>query len=180
MVRARLLTAAAQETVERGLAAITLEAVARRAGVSKGGLLHHFPSRTALIKALYQEILDGLDRRVKGLSAQDPEPRGRFTRAYLKACLDMALNSQEGRLLAAASLAMSLDDSLSEMWRTWLDGRLESSGENPASVKGRLVRFAADGLWLDTLNGTTRGDLGEIEPVLDELISLTYEIERNI
>lgn len=35
-----------------GIAALSLNAVAREAGVSKGGLLHHFPNKQALIFAL--------------------------------------------------------------------------------------------------------------------------------
>jgi hypothetical protein len=49
MVRLRILEAAAKVTVKRGLGGLTLELVAKEAGVSKGGLIHHYSSKSALI-----------------------------------------------------------------------------------------------------------------------------------
>ncbi|MGO1278571.1 MAG: TetR/AcrR family transcriptional regulator, partial [Cellulosimicrobium funkei] len=46
--RAKVLRAFASLLVEQGERAATLEAVAERAGVSKGGLLYHFGSKDAL------------------------------------------------------------------------------------------------------------------------------------
>lgn len=37
---------------ERGLGGLTLDAVASTAGISKGGLIHHFPSKRALLEAV--------------------------------------------------------------------------------------------------------------------------------
>lgn len=39
----RLLAAASEIVEEEGVVKLTLEAVAQRAGMSKGGLLYHFP-----------------------------------------------------------------------------------------------------------------------------------------
>jgi AcrR family transcriptional regulator len=43
--RENILRAANLVVVEEGVSRMTLEAVAREAGVSKGGLLYHFPSK---------------------------------------------------------------------------------------------------------------------------------------
>jgi len=51
-----LLAAANKVVVDRGVDALTLDAVACQAGVSKGGLLHHFPSKEALITAMVQQV----------------------------------------------------------------------------------------------------------------------------
>ena len=42
--REKLVRAAAQLVISKGIARVTLEQVALDAGVSKGGLLHHFPT----------------------------------------------------------------------------------------------------------------------------------------
>ena len=47
----QLLESAAMIAGRDGIAALSLNAVAREAGVSKGGLLHHFPNKQALIFA---------------------------------------------------------------------------------------------------------------------------------
>ncbi|HRN83289.1 MAG TPA: helix-turn-helix domain-containing protein, partial [Hyphomicrobium sp.] len=45
IVRHQLLDVAARLCLKNGLHGLTLDAVAKEAGVSKGGLLHHFPSK---------------------------------------------------------------------------------------------------------------------------------------
>ena len=42
--RERILDAAESVVIEQGVTGMTLDAVAARAKVSKGGLLYHFPS----------------------------------------------------------------------------------------------------------------------------------------
>ncbi len=53
-----LLAAAAQIAAQQGIQALTLDAVAKQAGASKGALLHHFPSKADLLDALMTDLLD--------------------------------------------------------------------------------------------------------------------------
>jgi len=74
----RALIAAARAILEAdGLPALSLRAVARRAGVSQAAPYHHFPDRDALLAALGAEGFDALDRamreRMEGL--RDPARR---------------------------------------------------------------------------------------------------------
>jgi AcrR family transcriptional regulator len=57
--RVRLFEAAIKVALERGYAHVTLDAVARQAGLSKGGLLYHFRSKAELIKGLLTHYDDG-------------------------------------------------------------------------------------------------------------------------
>ena len=50
--REELLEAALGVAVQSGFGRITMDAVAQRAGISKGGLLYHFHSKARLIEAL--------------------------------------------------------------------------------------------------------------------------------
>src|SRR5437899_10440928 len=54
---AEIVTAALAEFVERGFAATRLEAVARRAGVTKGTLYLYFDSKEDLFKAVVRETI---------------------------------------------------------------------------------------------------------------------------
>jgi AcrR family transcriptional regulator len=56
--RTALLDAALETLVERGYAATTTIEVARRAGVSRGAQLHHFPSKAELLTAAVGHLLD--------------------------------------------------------------------------------------------------------------------------
>lgn len=55
--RARILRAAQEIAQEAGPASMSLEAVAAKAGVSKGGLLYHFPTKAALLRGLVEHQL---------------------------------------------------------------------------------------------------------------------------
>ena len=46
----------------RGVDGTSIDAVARRVGLSDAGLLHHFDSKRALVDAVYQR---GMDRQVE-------------------------------------------------------------------------------------------------------------------
>lgn len=69
--RERLLAAARHLLAEQGMAA-SLEAVARQAGVGIGTLYRHFPTREALVEALYRDELDALLEASARLSATLP------------------------------------------------------------------------------------------------------------
>jgi AcrR family transcriptional regulator len=56
--RDRILDAALQVIAQAGACRMTLDAVAEAAGVSKGGLLYHFPDKEALLRNLLDRHLD--------------------------------------------------------------------------------------------------------------------------
>jgi AcrR family transcriptional regulator len=69
--RTRLLDEAKAVFAEKGAAA-SLEEVARKAGVGIGTLYRHFPTRDALIAAVYRNETDQLIAAVEQLSAEEP------------------------------------------------------------------------------------------------------------
>jgi AcrR family transcriptional regulator len=82
--RAAVLTAAAEAMAERGTG-VSLDHIAKRAGVSKGGLLHHFANREALIVALVDDAQQRLrESVVNHLDLAENTP-GKLLRAYVRA-----------------------------------------------------------------------------------------------
>jgi AcrR family transcriptional regulator len=71
IVRAALLDAVVEEAVLGGLAGVTVLGVAARAGVSKGALFHHFPTRQVLLEAAYAECLLRFDSELDACMARD-------------------------------------------------------------------------------------------------------------
>jgi AcrR family transcriptional regulator len=67
--RARLVEAAFDCLLETGYAATTVGAVQERAGVARGTLLHHFPTRASLMVGVVEDIAA---RRLKVLAADGP------------------------------------------------------------------------------------------------------------
>ncbi|MDF2992734.1 MAG: transcriptional regulator, TetR family [Microbacterium sp.] len=82
--RGAILAAAAEAMAERGTG-VSLDHIARRAGVSKSGLLHHFTNREALIVALVDDAQQQLrDNVMKHLDLSENTP-GKLLRAYVRA-----------------------------------------------------------------------------------------------
>lgn len=89
--RRALLDAAGTAIRTRGISA-SLDDIAKTAGVSKGGLLYHFATKDALVRALAQDLLDAFRADVRAaLDPADPGP-GRLTRAYVRASLDTSFD----------------------------------------------------------------------------------------
>src|SRR5690242_1339809 len=78
-----ILEAAERVIVRSGVERATIDEVAREAGVSKGGVLHHFPSKDAIILGLVEMLVSRFEANVLKRQADDPDPNGSFTRAFL-------------------------------------------------------------------------------------------------
>ncbi|BAZ22193.1 transcriptional regulator [Kalymmatonema gypsitolerans NIES-4073] len=72
--REALLRAASQVVINKGVEALTLDAVAQQAGVSKGGLLYHFPNKDALMGGMVEQLIQDFEREAEVLSSRE---RGR-------------------------------------------------------------------------------------------------------
>lgn len=66
--RAKLIEAAYESLLERGYGATTVGEVQNRAGVARGTLLHHFPTRGSLMAGVVEDIVE---RRLRVLTAAD-------------------------------------------------------------------------------------------------------------
>jgi len=149
--RARLLDAAERHLLANGADTLTLEAVAAAAEASKGGLLYHFPTKDALVEALVQRAVDGVDA-VLATAAESQEP-GAFARAFLDEGMPTGPGRgpvvQPDRLTAALVGAATIDPGFLEPLRNaylrW-QARLEHDGIDP--VTATLVRLAVDGWWM--------------------------------
>jgi AcrR family transcriptional regulator len=67
----KLLTAAAQAFAEHGADDASLEEIARRAGVGIGTLYRHFPTRQALLEAVYRDQVEAVRIRAGELLASE-------------------------------------------------------------------------------------------------------------
>jgi AcrR family transcriptional regulator len=58
VTRERLVETAAAVLLERGYTGLSTNEVAKRAGMARGTMLHHFPSRAALVAAAVEHLLE--------------------------------------------------------------------------------------------------------------------------
>jgi len=156
---------AAQAVVHRdGAQALTLDAVAKEAEVSKGGLLYHFKSKNELVEAM-------VDRWIKQFGREIDEADPDFVRGYVKAS---APAGNELGMLAALVADPSLLVAVRRQYGIWQD-RVEREARDP--VDATVARLAADGLWLAELlgMGPPTGELRE--QVLERLSALAEPLD---
>jgi AcrR family transcriptional regulator len=146
-----ILEAAERVIVQSGVDKATIEQVAREAGVSKGGVLHHFPSKEAIVIGLVSKLIERFESDISALQAVDPEAAGSFTRAFLNAGTEKDDHCSE--VFFGLQAAFRSSPALQELLRTaqtrW-QARIEDDGIDP--VCATLVRLATDGLWLTNLH----------------------------
>ncbi|MFS8122544.1 TetR/AcrR family transcriptional regulator [Rhizobium sp. BR 250] len=160
IVRRNLLDCAAKLAADQGVAALSVQAVADAAGVTKGGLFHHFASKQVLLEAVMTDLLSALDAEIDAFVSQDCEAYGSFTRAYVNAVF-ADRDRESGRQWAALSVSMVGEPSLRRMWTGWFEARLARHKETDDGVILELVRLAADGIWFADLlaeDGRAGGD----------------------
>ncbi len=122
--RARLLEVAKQTFADRGAGA-SLEQIARDAGVAIGTLYRHFPTRDALIEAVYQQETDALVAGDVRLSAELPPVAA--LRAWLLLFVDFLVAKQD----------------MAEALKTLIGGDTLSA-DATARITTTLERLAAD------------------------------------
>lgn len=84
--KTRILSASSELFLEGGYDALSVRAIATRAGMSTIGIYNHFQGKQGILDALYAE---GFERVAQGMDVRDPDPRA----ALLQACrnyLDIA------------------------------------------------------------------------------------------
>lgn len=72
--RLALLKAAFREVAEKGFADVTLDDIARRAGVSKGVTLYYFSSKEDLFRRLFGWLVDSIHARMREAITAAPGP----------------------------------------------------------------------------------------------------------
>lgn len=158
--RTRILEAAGAVIRQEGVMGLTLDAVAHAAGVSKGGLLYHFPSKEALVRALLEHHLDAFERAL----TENGKP---FAQAYV----EMGWYDGSGGLFLSLAAALALYPELLQTIR-------ERSRRWYARVRtpeARIALLATDGLFMAELLGLEAFGPDERQAVLERLRELARE-----
>ena len=161
----RLLDAAGAVVQRDGAQALTLDAVAAEAEVSKGGLLYHFKSKRDLSRAMVERWLAEFQREI---DAADPALRARLREGR------RARGQRAGDARGADRRPRRCCVAVREQYGIWQD-RVEREGRDP--VDATVARLAADGLWLAELlgMGPPTGELRE--QVLQRLLDLAEPLD---
>jgi AcrR family transcriptional regulator len=143
--RQQLLDAAAALVLKRGTAALTLEAVAEAAHVSKGGLLYYFDSKNSLLEALADYLAEQLQIEVEREAAG-----GSLAKAYLQVVSRMGQLPKDQQVLKALTIICTAQPELAGRVRSRLHLSPENSSQE-TTLEELHLRLVADGMWLADL-----------------------------
>ncbi|WP_160112536.1 TetR/AcrR family transcriptional regulator [Salicibibacter kimchii] len=163
-----LLEATQRVINDRGVAYLTIENVAKEAGVSKGGLLYHFPSKSALIQGVIKEVLGRYSEEMENIDTNDID-NGHFLRSYAEASLNNPQQLRAG-LLAAIATDKELLKPVQDHYQEWQE-KIEQDGLDP--VLATIYRLVIDGLWFSDIFELAPPQEGLRRDILERFDSLT-------
>ncbi|GGG80471.1 TetR/AcrR family transcriptional regulator [Corynebacterium pelargi] len=144
-----LIQAALEVVEEGGMGALSLDTVAQRAGVTKRGLLYHFPTKHALITGVHQQLAAHFEQALKeatGTALEEATLRER-TQGYVEAALS-APSVGEKRFLIEASQEPEWLEPWMQVYLRWFPEDQTPIGElSKEELLCLVARMSADGAW---------------------------------
>ena len=173
--RDSILRAAEEVILENGVGSLTLDEVASRAEMSKGGLLYHFKTKDELVEQLLVFAFANFEASVERLALTD-QGSGSWLRSYVRATFDRNAVT-EAESLASAALIVAYfgkDSAVRQLYEEaharWSE-RARHDGIGPATAD--VVRMATDGLWLAEALGVSRFARARKQAFVNKLLDLT-------
>ena len=173
-----ILDAAEAVVFASGAVHLTLDAVAERAGVSKGGLLYNFPSKEALLQAMVDRNLRRLGDEHAAALAELPAGAGRELKAFAHMTAQNSLCCEKrlgGSLLAASANNPKLLEPV-HRFHQWRLGLIDAAARDGLPFeRAAIASLALDGLCLLEMLGLSPFSSGQRENILADLLRFIDE-----
>jgi AcrR family transcriptional regulator len=168
--RDKILDATLALVKEVGAPAVTIDSVAERAGLSKGGVLYHFPFKEQLLTAANEDIVRRLSAAREAEAAQLPDTPNRALKAYvLASAFNRAGNDQlTTRMLAAGSMLKESADPIRRYWQE----RFPQIAADPGFDRAALVHAATEGLWFMEMLGLSPFSAEQRARIVEIILSI--------
>ena len=154
---------------------LSLESVAKRAGLTKPGLMYYFPNKEALMVGLVDFAARHWHELLLAEAGGDPGELTAFERhrAYVEVATTADVSRADYWIFSDALY----HPVLAGPWQRWL-GPWFSLEDAPAAAHGALsaARFCADGAWMSEASGVMPVD--DLAPVRAHALELIATAER--
>lgn len=149
VTRSKILNAAADLIGTHGANHLTLEEVARLAGVSKGGLLYHFPSKEALLTAMVERMHEEQRAMYDSLLTGGVGPLEAFIHIFERT----KLNPQNGIKIDAEQMIafltlFDLNPDYAKQWKQELETFYQTLLQTSDPVEAMIIRYALEGMMM--------------------------------
>lgn len=147
-----ILDAAVGIIASAGIDAVTYESLAEAAGMSKSGMVYHFPSRRDLLLGIHRHLAAEWERELQDAAGGESSEVDAATR--LRAVV-MTLCHSATRAELLVQLDAAADPEFADVWdevdKRWMPSAAELTADGEDGDLARtayLVQVAADGLWV--------------------------------
>ena len=123
---------------------VTFQAIAEKAGISKGGIIHHFKNKEELLDELVKQSLSDLTAWVQQYKLDNQSDDGAL--AYLSAILTNESNKKYRDTMRIIIQATMTNESYRLSWDDWYKKNIMPADGN-LSVESMIVLFLAEGIW---------------------------------
>lgn len=160
--------------IESGASRMTLDAVAAKAGISKGGLLYNFPTKEALLEAMLARRIKIREELQNEICKNLPPGPARFVKGYMLSSImrDQGKNRLGATLLANLAHNPRLVEPVREIVRQLYTGFVSPEVK---FEKLAIVALAADGLLLQDILSVSPLTEEQRKKIVDELLRLADE-----
>jgi len=168
--RNKICEAAIRTASRDGILAMTLDNVAKEAGVSKGGVMYHFASKEELVRGTLEYFADLLEQMVLHKVADDPNPRFRWARTMLSCNFPDQQPDENGDgsplppelidrfMLAALATAINSPGLIEPLRQVGLRMQRRFLSDPDQGLEQLLIWLALDGLFLWQFVGLIQQD----------------------
>ncbi|MCJ2053072.1 TetR/AcrR family transcriptional regulator [Methylobacterium sp. J-070] len=172
-----ILEAAAAVLVKRGARGLTIDAVAAEAGLSKGGVLHHYASKEALVLALVARKLTQLREELAACAAEIPTGPSQLPVAMVAHVRGHYCDDDES---ARALLLASMESPEAQKgYKAFVAEQLGRLGgiQGASPGEGSVLFFAILGLFMGRALGFHQLGEEDLTPMLDALERIARRVE---
>ncbi len=177
--RETILDAAEAVVLASGAVHLTLDAVAERAGVSKGGLLYNFPNKEALLQAMVDRNMRRLSHDHAAALAQLPAGPGCELKAFARMVAQKSVCGEKrlgGSLLAASANNPKLLEPVHRLHRWRLEMIHAAARDGLPFERTAVASLALDGLCLLEMLGLSPFSVEQRGRILDDLLCFIDEL----
>lgn len=150
LLRHTILVCTKNLMLDVGIGNLSMQKVADMAGVSKGGLFHHFKSKDELITSVVELFIAQINTAILADMDAHSDKMGAFTKAYVRVMFD---NQEIGLKSDWAGLirAMTTNVQMYGLWTNWLAQKIKTHAGTDSNPRLSAIRCAVDGAWLNSI-----------------------------
>lgn len=145
-----IITAALAVIASDGVEGLTFEAVAERAGLTRGGIVYHFRTREALVEGIAEHLVDAWKDELLAMLGKPVEESSPSERVVALVRAGIEGTVRPGELV----FLMSGQDAATAADRAWNEFCAQWVGPPEDLTPGqRIALLAADGYWANLATG---------------------------